>query len=691
MSLNLAAQHLASKGRHGDDSLVHVSKGELAGLQALAKSHGKNLTINPSTGLPEAFSLKSLLPMAAGAALVASGVGAPMAAAMVGGGMFAATGSLKQGLLAGLGAYGGAGLMGGVAGMGAEAGTQLAAGEAEAAAAQAAEAEAAKQTALQTAGQEAVTPQAIEKVAADQAARNAVGNQAVWEQSARDYASNAAGNTYELAGGYRPTFSPESVTSPGTVGSMTPSGTGFNAATQNALANPIQTGAKAAFSDPNAYIDKLGGGMQAAKYGLAAAAPGIVEDLTPKPYVPPEVKSDADMGQRYKYESGYDNSVPERTGSPSYTKISDEEARKLYGYAQGGVTRMAEGGATGASGYGAPAVQFSSGIDYSGYDTLPNQGITAISSTAAPNQNIIDLYKAIDAKKATTAKAAPKMWIATDNRLTDPNPEPYDGTETPVDTPVVDPWAVAKWNDKGARGGLMPRDLRYAEGGAADASGYGPSVGGDFSGYGPSSVGNYSGYGSPSVGNYSGYDTPVAAGLPAARQARASSVAAPTYGMVYDPTTQSYVGSAPSAGNVYKGGGQYGLDEESQKILDAIPSVVTDVIYDNGSGAAQGGLMHSYAAGGSTSLGSYSDGGRMLKGPGDGMSDNIPAVIGNKQPARLADGEFVVPADVVSHLGNGSTDAGAKQLYKMMDKIRQARTGRKAQGKQINPNKYMPA
>jgi len=94
---------------------------------------------------------------------------------------------------------------------------------------------------------------------------------------------------------------------------------------------------------------------------------------------------------------------------------------------------------------------------------------------------------------------------------------------------------------------------------------------------------------------------------------------------------------------------------------------------------------------GGGSLGSYSDGGRMLKGPGDGMSDNIPAVIGKKQPARLADGEFVVPADVVSHLGNGSTDAGAKQLYAMMDKIRAARTGTKKQGKQINPRKYMPA
>lgn len=82
---------------------------------------------------------------------------------------------------------------------------------------------------------------------------------------------------------------------------------------------------------------------------------------------------------------------------------------------------------------------------------------------------------------------------------------------------------------------------------------------------------------------------------------------------------------------------------------------------------------------------------RFLSGGGDGMSDSIPANINGSQEARLADGEFVVPADVVSHLGNGSSKAGAKQLYSMMDKVRQARTGRKSQGKQINPRKYLAA
>jgi hypothetical protein len=97
------------------------------------------------------------------------------------------------------------------------------------------------------------------------------------------------------------------------------------------------------------------------------------------------------------------------------------------------------------------------------------------------------------------------------------------------------------------------------------------------------------------------------------------------------------------------------------------------------------------AMGGITqNLGGYSDGGHLLKGPGDGMSDHIPATIGKNQPARLADGEFVIPADVVSHLGNGSTEAGAKQLYAMMSRIRKARTGNPKQGKQVNPRKLMP-
>ena len=101
--------------------------------------------------------------------------------------------------------------------------------------------------------------------------------------------------------------------------------------------------------------------------------------------------------------------------------------------------------------------------------------------------------------------------------------------------------------------------------------------------------------------------------------------------------------------------------------------------------AAEGGYL-GYAGGGEIAMAK----GRYLQGGTDGMADEIPAQIGKDQPAALSHGEFVVPADVVSHLGNGNSDAGAKKLYQMMDKIRMARTGNKKQGKRINPDKFMP-
>jgi hypothetical protein len=111
--------------------------------------------------------------------------------------------------------------------------------------------------------------------------------------------------------------------------------------------------------------------------------------------------------------------------------------------------------------------------------------------------------------------------------------------------------------------------------------------------------------------------------------------------------------------------------------------------------AAGGGMMGYAMGGGLGSLGSYSDGGRLLKGPGDGVSDSIPATIGrNRQPARLADGEFVIPARIVSELGNGSTDAGAKKLYAMMDRVQRARgktTGKNKVAANSRADKYLPA
>jgi hypothetical protein len=195
-------------------------------------------------------------------------------------------------------------------------------------------------------------------------------------------------------------------------------------------------------------------------------------------------------------------------------------------------------------------------------------------------------------------------------------------------------------------------------------------------------------------------------------------------------TPMSYAGAAPTQQTTTTGGGIAGLNPGTARPANAPanPSAAPVTSLSGNAGmqapassqdinrlmslynqynpqpvqAAGGGMMSLYeqdtpvdmfAQGGISTLGSYTHaaGGRMLKGPGDGMSDDIPASIAGKQPARLATDEFVIPADVVSHLGNGSSDAGAKVLYDMMAEVRRARTGRKAQGKQINPHKFMPS
>lgn len=217
-------------------------------------------------------------------------------------------------------------------------------------------------------------------------------------------------------------------------------------------------------------------------------------------------------------------------------------------------------------------------------------------------------------------------------------------------------------------------------------------------------------------------------------------------GFGYDPVTQRYIGGAPVAPTQ----AEQSEIEKLRAEMDAMRQGQQSSDWAAG-GAANGGLMSSYAEGGITNakqaavqkymaqaqgsaqgmqqvlalakagdynasvalnqlndtpnqnyamgggisdLGSYSDGGRLLRGPGDGVSDDIPAQIGGRQPARLADGEFVVPARIVSELGNGSTEAGAKRLYDMMDRVQSSREKTIGKGKvavDSKAHKMLPA
>jgi hypothetical protein len=156
------------------------------------------------------------------------------------------------------------------------------------------------------------------------------------------------------------------------------------------------------------------------------------------------------------------------------------------------------------------------------------------------------------------------------------------------------------------------------------------------------------------------------------------------YEYTYDPNTSSYtrvpVGTRDKMGRTpsyYAVGGP--IEEMSDR------NQMETMMANGGQMFARGGVSH---------LGDYSDGGRLLKGPGDGVSDSIPATIADKRPARLADGEFVVPARIVSELGNGSTEAGARKLYAMMDRVQKARgktTGKDRVAVNSRAEKLLPA
>jgi len=417
MSLQLAANHLSSQGRGPDSTLVHMSPGEVKSLQQIAMAHGGSLTINPQTGLPEAGFLSSILPMLAGAALTATGVGAPMAALMVGGGMTAATGSLKKGIMAGLGAYGGAGLGAGLMG----AGTQAAADAAISG------------NLASTVGEPAL--------AATQAAQAA-------------------------------------------------QATPFTTMGQGLTGLATDAGARSGF------MTGVGGMKGLLTSGGAALAP-MLADMGQQKYQPPA--GSTSTVQPYQYSANPITPSPQ-PNVPGYGNLGRDFGRQNRYF---------------------------------------------------------------------------------DHKFTQVNPQP--ASIAPITTmPII--------NDVG--GGM-------ASGGPVEDM---------------------------SISN------------------------------VYDMQNA-------------RGG-------------------VSDMGIDNSTG------MQRMAGGGISHLGDYSDGGRLLRGPGDGVSDSIPAMIGAKQPARLADGEFVVPARIVSELGNGSTEAGARKLYAMMDRIQKNRRKTVGKGKvavNSRSDKLLPA
>ena len=563
MSLHVAAQHLKSRGRGPDTELVHMSKNELKGLQALALANGGSLTINPDTGLVEAGFLEQILPMAAGAALTyfSGGALAPWASALiVGGGYGAATGSVEKGLMAGLGAYGGAGLTSSLA----SAGSQAAAEQAGTAAT-----EGFKQTTEQAVTAGLNQPTSANFIPTETGGFNPTTGQERTRQTLTDQAAQNYINPQNFPG-----LTPTQIQ-----------------ASQAGLPDAIRQGAA-----PEQYMRGLGqaSSIQGTGYGtqVAQGVPQIGSVLAENPgaalsvAAPLLMQDQTSVGPAGYQEDEYDRRLKGFKLSSNYRAAEPVQPNPYYQaqYAAGGVAQI-------------------------------NGPVERMSANALGGD--ANMYP--QSQQQRTYFATP--------------------TQMPASAEVT-------------------RNNQYS--GVTMASG---------------GVTGYASRGRVNVAqNYLDNQEQQNTVLP-------ESVGVPRTGIYRDTDVDTARKDALTAtlvrlNKTRKGAGMksIGLPKTAIKGLGQ-PEVEE---------AAAGGTMR-------YNLGGYSDGGRMLKGPGDGMSDSIPASIAGKQPARLADGEFVVPADVVSHLGNGSTDAGAKKLYSMMDKIRKPRTGKKKQAPAVKAHKFMPA
>ena len=457
MSLQIAAQHLASKGRGPDTMLVHMAPGEVKSLQELAMAHGGTLTTNPDTGLPEAGFLSSILPMIAGAALGPAGFGltamqAGLAAGALGTVM---TGSLRKGLMAGLGAYGGAGI-GDVIG---KAGT-----------------------------------------AAIEAGATGAAGAAPGTLTGADFAGQAASLSGDAAAMLQPP-----VAAPGAV--------------------PMSMG--------------LPQGTPLAPMAPAGLTPQGIEAYVTKPPLP------------------VDNTVM-------------------------------------------------------GYDTGAFKSATA-PVTPQPamdtSRNQMDIMSDIRAPKEAALREAGPM-----GRFTK-------GLGAIADKPSL----------------LFNKDNL--------------------------------GYGAAALGSLM-LQEPENAQAPKDTE---------QYRYAYNPNREMPPYRAGDVGEFQYFRPSYTRLAADGGIMNAMP--VQRMSDANNAEMLALNRSQMYAKGGISHLGDYSDGGRLLKGPGDGVSDSIPATIANKRPARLADGEFVVPARIVSELGNGSTEAGARKLYAMMNRVQQRRAKTVGKGK----------
>ena len=707
MSLKEAAKYLETQGRGNDSRLMHVTPSELQGLQALAMAKGGSLTINPQTGLPEAGFLEDILPVAAaGAAMYFA---PPLAGAI--GGAFGASGALATGIGAGLLAGGTSLLTQALSGqpvnIGKAATTGALTGLTAGAFAPSTNAltetpalELAKQTANApiVQGDFSTAPLTLPSAQPPQLGANPTASEyAAWDKylgtdqvpagpaktgnwfsdlSGKEKLGIGLGGTALLS--LLGSQNQQKIQAPSTSTSY------IRPYTYSQTRNPNWGQPGQSYYNQSYTAQPI---YQAAQGGLMAIG-GPVEDM-----------SQHNVGKNIYPMSTIDASAystPFQT--PIGTSVISSQYEPKTNPFTGEPVGMAAGGSAN-SGYipTSQAVQDYNKMlsDRAAEEYLRNPMPSALMPASqrpaimpTDRPTILPYYG--DASQSPVAQAGLPQYTY------DARTQKY--TQLPYQAPAVQqPVAAAPILDTssggGKAGGMMPSNLRFDRGGKTEADNMfeglsekekkavildlmtqslKPMPGAEYTGMMNAPQGMF---GRVGASKELDDNSKVRAGL------SGIAMAVPGQQGVKTMPGSMDIGYTTARNSDYD---PY-LDLSAYRSINPMP----------GRGHAQGvnaKYTVPFVQGGQAgyNLGGYSDGGRLLKGPGDGMSDNIPASIGDKQPARLADGEFVVPADVVSHLGNGSTDAGAKKLYAMMDKVRTARVGNKKQGKQIKAEKYLP-
>lgn len=663
MATHQIAQGIAQLGRNGDSTLVHMQPHEVAGLQAIAKANGTSLTINPETGLPEAFSLggffKSMLPTIAGAAVSMIPGMQPFGLSAMQSGILAgaATGALTNkknplmgAAMGGLGGYGGANLA-------------TAASKFNPAAMDMAD-DAARVAGIDKTIAAVNTPGMPVSPTAD--TLHAGAGQGFYGGTSGLFKGPTIESTGLTAGGYgavEPTF-----------------GSNLSQAASNVAANPM-------------------GFIAQNKMPLATTLGGAaLGGLEPSDLYGNTVNVDSSKGKYDPYAS---------------LNLNTDTGLKLY--AQGGPVSFADGGMpdpVGLPGGGSEAMQGAGllPLDVSDINAKYNIGEEG-GFVPVPR---LGLFADNDQIEAARTAYETQLASAMSGRGGMGSPFGYGGMGTMnrggtdiFGRPTQDRGMGGMQKSNGGQNsmGIMTR--------TTGGSGIGATA--------PSAKTAETALARLNLNkNYANGGTIQSGGL----QDLYGSQDAMTGPMLsregYGLGRLQQLADGGVAGYAEGGETRYTLDKNTlggrmfgdTGVIDKLPPAALAEILNNPGmrqfmgfrGVEEPKYYTASGMGGSgalsttgprvnlnTASGVGMAKGGYLDGPGDGMSDSIPATIEGKQPARLADGEFVVPADVVSHLGNGSTKAGSQRLYGMLDKVRKARTGTKKQGKQINPAKYMPA